>query len=286
METVVKKKSGFGDYLPGRVDEVRNTLNFDDDSLDQTIERFFTFHSDFQGIIDSIFNTEKTKSLQAFVHEPDEVLHPAQIQYIAKRVQENLKDSIMNFSPGQLLTRLIQSSYNGGHNGFYLGLKKPLNHIGVFLQGSEKNPLKITIEGPVGDFCGAHTVYCIFSLQNTGEHCGSFSKRSKFTLQSAGESCGVSAFDSTFIIKGNAEKYLGGGADYSRFSVEGDVDHYTGYFAENCEFLLQGDGPKFLYDFQFQPGSDNIFKVARQETYELLCSEASRDNSIIRLKKE
>ena len=53
---------------------------------------------------------------------------------------------------GIFINKLIQESYDAGHNGFELNtMALPLiDKIGIYIQGKEKRPIEITIHGNAG----------------------------------------------------------------------------------------------------------------------------------------
>ena len=179
------------------------------------------------------------------VNSIDQILEPEEINAFlqATIVFEDSKDYILN--TGEFISKLIQNSYDKGYNNFILNTKSliEIHSIGDKLEGAEKKPIEVTIEGNTKNLCGYRSKNAIFNIKgNTGEWCGEESKNSIFNIEgNAGGNCGKYSTNSTFKIKGNVGDYCGTFSKYSTYSIEGDVADDCGYHAENSTFNIEGN---------------------------------------------
>ena len=105
-------------------------------------------------------------------------------------------------STGYFISRLIQDSYDAGHNDFTLNTKglRGLDKLCTELKGKKKNPLKVTINGNAGNCCGEDSKRSLFYIEgNAGDDCGRVSKKSVFCVSGdVGSKCGSWSKKSTF----------------------------------------------------------------------------------------
>src|SRR3989344_1269329 len=130
-------------------------------------------------------------------------------QFIEATIGYEEKDRYLVIT-GIFVSALIQTAYNAGFNDFVLEPKgtQPLSHIGAYLKGTEKNPIKLTINAQTGGGCGAYAEHSIITNNaQTGKMCGGFARHSTFTNNAQIEDCyGWYAEHSTF--KTNDQKIL------------------------------------------------------------------------------
>ncbi|HLC46191.1 MAG TPA: hypothetical protein VJI75_00455 [Candidatus Nanoarchaeia archaeon] len=103
---------------------------------------------------------------------------------------------------GLFVSALIQIAYNAGFNDFVLEPKgtQPLNMIGAYLKGTEKDPIRLTNNARTGDSCGWRSEYInITNNTRTGYNCGGYTKYSIMTSYSQIKSgCGWNAEHSIY----------------------------------------------------------------------------------------
>jgi len=125
---------------------------------------------------------------------------------------------------GYFITKLIQNSYNAGHNRFKLGTKvltKRIKDIGWQLKGKEGKPLELLVEGDVGNWCGTEAEYSTISIAgNAGDWCGAMAKYLSLSIEGdVGNDCCKWIEHSFVIIDGNAGHRLGYGAKGTVFKT-------------------------------------------------------------------
>ncbi len=104
---------------------------------------------------------------------------------------------------GYTLTQLIQNSYDAGCNDFIIhtvGLQEPINRLGVVgvhllrggpqhqiirrLQGTEENPLRVTVVGDIGERLGTYAEYLHCEVQGKVEaFCSAEGKHNYFKVR-------------------------------------------------------------------------------------------------------
>ncbi|HLC46192.1 MAG TPA: hypothetical protein VJI75_00460, partial [Candidatus Nanoarchaeia archaeon] len=100
-----------------------------------------------------IFNGIMTQSLPVLTSEQINRFIEATIEY------EEYKKYLGR--TGVFASALIQTAYNAGHNDFVLEPKgtQPLDWIGAYLKGTEKDPIRLTNNARTGDSCGWRSEY-------------------------------------------------------------------------------------------------------------------------------
>ncbi len=145
---------------------------------------------------------------------------------------------------GIFLSKLIQNSYEAGHNNFRLTtrtLTKNITYLDDF-KGGYYRPIHITIDGNIGHMCGHDSSHARIEL-----------------MGNAKDWCGDNAEDSTFIIHGTTGFYCAGNSKHCRFHLLGDIPFDIG--ADKSEvFGIKG----------------TEFIVYRQEKYEELIERLTR----------
>lgn len=92
---------------------------------------------------------------------------------------------------GEVIDWLIEQSYNAGHNHFVLNTKAsciPLDFCYI-TKGKKKQPLEITVEGPIGRLCGIASEYIVLSATSIGEQCAWRAKNLIINASLIGKEC-------------------------------------------------------------------------------------------------
>ncbi len=105
----------------------------------------------------------------------NDVLTPEQINALLQATvkYENIKE--YQGKIGLLITKLIQNSYEAGHNNFKLDTTalQDMNRIGYQLRGTKENNIEVAIKGDVGYQLGVQAEHATFSVTgNIKSHCG------------------------------------------------------------------------------------------------------------------
>jgi len=187
---IIQKKKGIDDlvkrYSPKKVEEEKRIIAADALDYAPLFEKYLQY-----------VETFCPRSLD--VEFIDEILSPddinlflqASIPFEDLQSSFPFEDKAYCIAMGLFLSRLIQNSYQAGHNNFYLNTKNilPLSELGMCFQGEEENPLKLTIDG------------------DTGKNLGSRATNSMMTVHGNTISLGDFISHCTFILHGKLEKH-------------------------------------------------------------------------------
>ncbi|MFH1637492.1 MAG: hypothetical protein ABIB71_03645 [Candidatus Woesearchaeota archaeon] len=90
------------------------------------------------------------------LQDVDVVLKPEEIDEFLQSTVMHAEERGYSKVTGPFINKLIQNSYDAGHNGFKLDTYAagPLKCLGERLHGSGSIPLRLEVEGPVGDLFG------------------------------------------------------------------------------------------------------------------------------------
>ena len=200
------------------------------------------------------------------------VLNPEQINILFQLIiNKSLAYRVNQNITGLYLSKLIQDSYNAGHNNFYLNTgDTQIERMGCELKGTLENVLKLKIDGNVGSTCGADSEKTMFNINgNVGDGCGLDTTNSTFGIKgNVGTWCGMKSIYSTFNIKGNVEARCGVYTTNSTFEIDGNVGKLCGKCSHSSTFYILGDigddcggdKEKFLLEYC-------IFKTHNRATY-------------------
>ncbi|MFH1638032.1 MAG: hypothetical protein ABIB71_06410 [Candidatus Woesearchaeota archaeon] len=131
---------------------------------------------------------------EAIINDINEVLAPEQINAFLQATAKYDTHRYYDWCTGLLISKLIRNSYNSGYNDFYFNTRslERIEHLGKSIQGKPKEPIKVTIDGDVGSWCGDSSRYSIFEIKGNAEFC-----------------CGGGSYFSTYIIGGEIEGQCG-----------------------------------------------------------------------------
>jgi len=179
------------------------------------------------------------------------ILEPLKIDTLLQKILQNnyAEKKYVPEIVGKYLSKIIQISYDAGNNDFVLNTGDYfIRNLGFKLNGKEKNPIKLTIQGNTGDKCGTGVIHSEFSITGiTRDSCGWGAKYSKFSMEgNVGDWCGTDAKFSGFSVKGSVGGSFGRHAEYSEFSVVCDTGDLCGDDARYSNFDIKGNtGIKF-----------------------------------------
>ena len=187
------------------------------------------------------------------------VLSPSQINIFFRRFDE---DEIGRINFAVYSARLIQESYDNGHNNFLIDVgDAEMTHFLQSAHGTLENPLKLTfcgnlekyfassaryfeahVKGNAGESCGSDSNNCVFNIEgNAPANCGYHAENSVFNITGdASANCGAFSKKCNFNISGSSNDGLGEKAIDSKFKVAGDGGSGCGKSAEGCEFIVNG----------------------------------------------
>jgi len=114
------------------------------------------------------------------------ILKPEQINYVLQATAKYEEHENYVENTGYFITKLIQNSYDAGHNKFKLNtstLTKRIDYIGWKLKGRKGKPLELLVEGDVGDWFCSWAEYVSMSIKgDIGDNFGSFARYSSFNI--------------------------------------------------------------------------------------------------------
>ncbi|MBI2669407.1 hypothetical protein HYX14_06210 [Candidatus Woesearchaeota archaeon] len=146
---------------------------------------------------------------------------------------------------GLFLNSLLQNSYDAGHNDFQLNTKstKPLDYLGAFLEGTKEKPIRLTITGNVGDWCGQESTNGIYTLNgNVGEWCGWGSTYGTYMITGdVGRRCGYYSTNGIYTINGNVGASCGFGSKHGIYMITGDVGDMCGCGSTDGIYSIAGN---------------------------------------------
>ncbi len=125
---------------------------------------------------------------------------------------------------GIYLLKLIQASYDQGHNGFEINTSKTNNFFfnnSIRLRGRPDRLLQITITGTLPNFDFIQFSYCDVKV-----------------FGDAGRRFGYKSKHSRHFVNGNASRFCGDLAEDSEFTVVGSIGSGCGVRAKRCIFRL------------------------------------------------
>lgn len=248
LMAAIRKPRGIDDLVSNfsaEAEEERSVEQFGDNPVSAVLKEYEAFLGKYN-------EYQKMENLMQWfkdqIQNQSDILTPAEINLFLQATigfEERKKYSELT---GIFITRLIQNSYNAGHNNFKLNTKnrKGLHYFGSFLEGKEGNPLTIYGEGDVGHLCFNSAEHIIFSIKgNVGQQCGHY-------------------------------------ATNSIFSIRGDVRFELGYSATHCTFLIEGN----LGDRGSWMAKKSTFKTPNEKTLEKLRRDVPINNTIIYVRQD
>lgn len=225
------------DGKPGKLPEVANEIEVEQDSL---VYRTLKEYPLAKSCCEMKAGSKPIHELYETVSELElEVLSPGQIDLVLQgllRSEGRPFDTVASL----FVNRLIQNSYDAGHNDFVLTLddaEVPL--LGDMLKGSSRRELQLKIIGHAGIWCGSHSEYGSFTIEGDVENwCGSDAKNSRFLVKgSAGYGCGLTSEHSEFIIEKDVSWGCGNNSQSSVFSIGRNIGIDCGKGSQNSTYI-------------------------------------------------
>lgn len=170
-----------------------------------------------------------------------EILLPEQMNQFLQMTSAFETHSNYQENTGVFLSRLVQNSYNAGHNNFCFDLTKLPRIDGLFayVSGQKERLLYGVINGTFvesGNYIGAHAQYSHLVMQEAGFRMGNNAKHSTFTCTTGGDEIGSRAKYCTFTLQ-KAGEHLGLLARSLVFIAE-QTAKYAASGSEECTFIL------------------------------------------------
>jgi hypothetical protein len=168
---------------------------------------------------------------------------------------------------GAYISRLIQNSYNNGHNNFaierYDGLVQ--DNVAERLIGSEDNPIRLTVDCDIGHLFGVSSEYLIAEIN--GNTKSLFGFKSKYLDVNVNGNCGRSFGQDSHNLNAKVTENvwsMGNNSYYLNFEVGGDLifgisNSYDGNFKISGEVNYLSRSCRF-----------NDVKIKDQKVFDLL----------------
>jgi hypothetical protein len=211
------------------------------------------------------FRRECERTRIFFKTKSDLILTPEEILAFSLTYQLPEKNMFEGFE-GEYLSKLIQNSYNHGHNDFTIARRDNLiqDHVASWLEGSEDNPIKLTVNCGVGRLFGFKSQYLTAKMNHN-----------------AGYFLGLESQHLDITVGGNCGYGFGDGSHYMSAHVMGDIEHMGAGNNYDMDLVVDGDllyginsyrgnfkisGKLNLISF----GKSNVVKVSDQAEFDRL----------------
>jgi len=250
----------FENKKAGKKAEQEQKIEFElDEKVERMMEQYRTFPN--KDILDEL-NSMKY-----------EILEPTQIDLLLQQIiQTKTKCAPESPATGWFLSKIIQNSYNAGHNNFTLTTKESrIQFLGNELEGTIENPIQIAIQGSAGAGLGSESRNCRYNVQgNTGVHCGDRSKNCTYNIKgTTGKGCGWESENCQYDVQGNTGNVCGYNSENCQYDVQGNTGDYCGISSEKCTYNLYGNiGDRCGWNSKkctFRTPSKEIYKRIRKK---------------------
>src|SRR3989344_3131912 len=179
-------------------------------------------------------------NIQSYINSLETViLTPPQIDLFFQTILKESKDKLKSHETGLYLTKLIQNSYNNGHNNFTLTIgNNTLNLVCYELKAKKERPLIITFDGIVGDLCCAFSEYIITTFnKHTGDNCCYESRNVVATFNEVVRNlCGRGTTNMIAIFNGKVGNNCGLLSENMSGTFNGQVGKNCGELSKNFIF--------------------------------------------------
>ena len=233
-------------------------LKIFEQALDVNLEDFVGHYDEVERIIKTV----------------DQVLTPEEINSFLQQTIPYEQHYYYKERTGDMVSKLIQNSYDAGHNNFKLNTKalKEVDAIALGLIGQKENPINILVQGNLGNICGNNISDTIMKVEG-----------------SVGVYFGQDAEDSILEVHGNADENLGYSSKNTSFLVTGYVVEKFGIGTINSTFDFHGECKINLSTNPHVPreyhGITNCeFTVYRKKYYNKVLKVVPKGNNTIMLK--
>ena len=144
--------------------------------------------------------------LDSYIKTIDDILTPLQINGLLSATEMYTRNGgSITHNRGHFISKLIQNSYEAGHNDFFFNTVNSTNvhKLGIRLKGSKETPIRINIEGDVGIYCGGYSDFVDIKINgNAGHYLGSSTIYSNFEAKNVENLCGYCSNRSTIVVHG------------------------------------------------------------------------------------
>ncbi len=212
MNVEVRKGKGIdglvSGYSPGKVEEEKIATTHGDSPLHKLMDRFEYF-------MEHIIYPESRP-----LYDVNHSFPPEQVSSILQIMTKYEKHRYYRRAAGLFINRLVQNSYNNGHNDFHLQIYSPIHDFcHKLLGGIKKQPLRLAVEGDLGrHFASSCKDVSVTVDGNLDMYCCKNAERSQFIIQGrAGECCALNAKHCTFTLEGDVGYSCGKHAMASAF---------------------------------------------------------------------
>ena len=287
IDTAIKKSKGIdrlvSGYSPGKVEEERKIETTDSklgcllDVYEEALECMGSWDDNSDEDYDWIECYLKSKRRRETILSPQEMNSFLQLTYIFTG------DFMYQKNTSVFLNRLLQVSYDAGHNEFCLNTNSlpPFDFLGSSVRGNRKRPLKITVDGNLGKQAFSNTEYVHGRVMgDVYESFASNCSHSRYLVEGNALSTrpegwggfGFGARSSDLIVKGDACLYeLGSQAERSCFEIGGKgimQVELIGHGAERCTFKARHSGLVQVFNRFIRQGNRVI--LVREEGEEFI----------------
>ena len=174
----------FGDLKSESPDNINKANVETDPALEHALKTYFSMS--FPRTSD-VFKEDLPEKVMNDYISPLElnVLTPMQISLFVQRLKKQATGwQYFHELTGYFISRLIQDSYENGHNNFVLNVGDSEIYNLIRLQGTEENPLKLKIVGDAGSWFGYQSKHCEYDIDgDVGENCGNESRNSIYRIK-------------------------------------------------------------------------------------------------------
>ncbi len=217
MEVVVKKTKAINDlvsgYSPQKVEDEKKVISVGENRFVQLMEQYEIFRATEVGI-DALLSGNYVLGESSY--GPETSLTPAEIAGFLQAVESN--DNEPSFMKGLFVGRLVQNSYNDGHNNFTFNTSYQTYNL-CFLRGTKDNPVSITIAGDIGGWCGQKVEHTIWTVKGN-----------------VGDCFGEGAKKSTFVVFGDTYRHSCCNTFETEFTFHGEVGYGCGWHSKDSVF--------------------------------------------------
>ncbi len=209
-----------------------------DEVLDEIVSRI---HAGFERQLSRDWDAPKVINFEKDKIPPQAISRFADSIFAYKDEKEFLNTAY------EFIIKLIQNSYNAGHNDFSLRLPWQNYYCGNRIVGPAGTPekkLRIEIKNGVGEFAffGAENI----SVKITG---------------SAAYNLGSRSCDSDFTVLGNVKDHCGYEAAKVSYEICGNADEFMLSWSKDCKALVHKNAGKFCGAFAKNPNITVLGRV-------------------------
>ena len=203
--TIRKEDEGndlFDGYKEAKVEEKFSIEIINSSNIEKAIKEYEFFIKE----VEFSLYKNKLKGLDYLLNKPTNVLTPSEIFSFTQIYDDFVTSDFKVIT--YFVKNLIKSSYDAGHNNFKLNTGVFPNTQSLFssLEGNKKNPIKITINGNVGDHLFQNSSYINCTINGDCDHnLGIYSRNNEFIINGSVKSKAFRFSKNSTIILDNFE---------------------------------------------------------------------------------